>query len=86
MKIRRGVAYDNDGGALCFEPTNAGDESTLGTGKISLMGTTTPKLIFNYSRKEFPDTKLVVFVQRPDGTRTELKTIDFAKINGSEPC
>ncbi|GAB6975396.1 hypothetical protein JCM15124A_03030 [Prevotella falsenii] len=84
-KIRRGVAYDNDGGALCFEPTNAGDESTLGTGKISLMGTTTPKLIFNYSRKEFPDTKLVVFVQRPDGTRTELKTIDFAKINGSEP-
>ncbi|WP_232220091.1 hypothetical protein [Prevotella falsenii] len=50
------------------------------------MGTTTPKLIFNYSRKEFPDTKLVVFVQRPDGTRTELKTIDFAKINGSEPC
>lgn len=83
-KIKRGVAYDNDGGALCFEPTNAGDESTLGTGKISLMGTTAPRLIFNYGRKDFPDTKLVVFAQRPDGTRTELKTIDYSKINGNE--
>ena len=83
-RIKRGVAYDNDGGALCFEPTKAGDESTLGTGKISLMGTTAPRLIFNYGRKDFPDTKLVVFAQRPDGTRTELKTIDYSKINGNE--
>ena len=84
-KIRRGIACDNDGGALCFEPAHAGDGSVLGTGKISLLGTTNPKLIFNYGRKDFPDTKLVVFVQRPDGTRTELKTIDFSKINEQTP-
>ena len=83
-KIRRGVAYDKDGGALCFEPAHTGDESTLGTGKISLIGTTNPKLIFSYGRKNFPDTKLIVFVQRPDGTRTELKTIDYSLINGNQ--
>lgn len=83
-KIRRGVAYDKDGGALCFEPAHTGDESTLGTGKISLIGTTNPKLIFSYGRKNFPDTKLIVFVQRQDGTRTELKTIDYSLINGND--
>ena len=84
MKIRRGVAYDKDGGALCFEPAHTGDESTLGTGKISLIGTTNPKLIFSYGRKNFPDTKLIVFVQRQDGTRTELKTIDYSLINSNQ--
>ena len=74
VKIRRGVAYDNDGGALCFEPAHTGDESTLGTGKISLIGTTNPKLIFSYGRKNFPDTKLIVFAQRQTAPGTELKS------------
>ena len=43
-----------------------------------------PKLIFSYGRKNFPDTKLIVFVQRQDGTRTELKTIDYSLMNGNQ--
>lgn len=83
-KICRGLSADNDGGSLCFESSKLGEQSILGTGKISLVGTTNPKLVFQHRFDNFCNTKIIVFAQKPDGTRTELRTIDYSKINKTE--
>lgn len=56
----------------------AGDEVSINTPKISLSGTTNPKLYFSLYATANDPAQLKIIVQAPDGTESEAKTIDLS--------
>lgn len=76
-------AADGDKGATSFTPANAGDESTLHSGKISLGGATNPELFFSHMSTPGANTKLIIEVEKPDGSVDSVKTIDYSTMTGT---
>ncbi len=74
---------DGDGGCFAMQSNAADGQGTLGSGKIKLTGAINPVLIFSHKAKAGSNTKIKVFVNKPDGTLEELKTIDAEKDAGN---
>lgn len=89
-RIMTDNSYDGDGGSLLWAPYSeelyywsedytikAGDETSVNMPKVSLGGSTNPKLYFNLNTIERDSATLTVLAQTPDGVDHELKTIDL---------
>ena len=70
------ASSDDDGGSFVFTSSDYTDKTVLGSGKISLSGATTPVLVFSHKASTTSDAVINVYVQKPDGTRDLLKTIN----------
>lgn len=73
---------DNDGCSFAFEAKAAGDTAWINTGKISLAGAASPKIVFDHYATPGADMKLNVKLQKPDGSERLLKSIDYASMTG----
>ena len=82
--ITNSKSQDGDRGCAFFTPKNAGDESTLYSGKISLAGAVHPGMTFYYSGSAGSKTKLEVQALTPDQEIHSLKVIDFENIEEGE--
>ena len=69
-------------GCVLYESNNADDYGVMGTGKLTLAGAIHPKLEFTHLAYEDSGAKIVVAIQKPDGTEEELKTIQTVSANG----
>ena len=68
--------YSSDGnGCIAYDSYSAEEYAALGSGKLSLAGAQLPKLTFTHWAAPETDAKIVVAIQRPDGTEDVLKTI-----------
>ena len=78
-------AFDKDNGSFEWKPADRSYTLSLNTGKISLAGANNPTLRF--AHKGVPNTRygITVSVQTPDREVTQLKTINYREISGSEP-
>lgn len=80
----KNTSADSDGGAASFTAAAEGDAATLGSGKISLAGSTAPWLVFRYYANPTKIAKLDVELQRngdPENVVT-LKTINYSTLTG----
>lgn len=68
--VTNDVSSDNDNGAIIFRPSEPG-MSTILTGKISLRGAMSPKLVFDYRGDGTPKEKVEMLFQKKDGSKTE---------------
>lgn len=76
-------AADGDKGATSFTPANDGDESTLHSGKISLGGAANPELFFSHLSTPGKNTKLLIEIEKPDGSVDVVDSIDYSAMAGS---
>ncbi len=72
-------SVDNDGGSFHVSPVSADDVSYIGSGKITLGGTTAPKLMFHYKATAGSKAKINVEVETPDGKSHVVSAIDCSK-------
>lgn len=77
-------AADGDNGATSFTPDNDGDESTLHSGKISLGGAVNPELFFSHLSTPGKNTKLLIEVEKPDGSVDVVDSINYSTMTGAE--
>lgn len=77
-------AADNDGGSFIYSSVADEDNATISTGKISLAGATNPMVVFSHKAAAGSDAKIVISVQKPDGTSEDLETVDYSKISEAE--
>lgn len=75
-------ASDNDGGCLAYDSYDPDEYSVLGSGKITLAGATHPTLTFCHKASAESNARIVVAIQKPDGTEEELKTVHADTDNG----
>ncbi len=68
---------DGDGGAMSF--FGLGDDAWLYTGKISLIGSEKPKLLFSTFQPAASKAEIVVEIMKPDGSVDSIQAVDFAK-------
>lgn len=73
---------DGDGGSFAMRSDANDGTGIIGSGKICLAGTTNPMLIFSHMAETGSNAKLVVSVQKPDGSIEDLKTIDVSADDG----
>lgn len=75
--------YSSDGnGCIAYDSYSAEEYAVLGSGKLSLMGARQPKLTFTHWAAPETDAKIVVAIQRPDGTEDVLKTVQTVSEDG----
>lgn len=74
----------DDGYSQSWYTTKSGQTTELGSGKISLYGTTNPHLIFSYYA--YPGKDVVLTVIADDGTEdsVELGKVDYSLLTGEE--
>ena len=68
---------DNDGGAIAFRPSRAGTAAIV-TGKISLQGATSPKLLFDYYAQPGAKGSLGIELIKKDGSSMNFWSHDFS--------
>jgi hypothetical protein len=80
------VSSDDDNGCAYFGSTEAkaGDRAVLSSGKISLSGSSNPKLYFNYYLISNGAHKINVNVKTAHGVKETLTTIDFDKVYAAD--
>lgn len=68
----------SDGDDGCIAMISGADDGygMLGSGKINIAGTNDPTLIFSHMAKAGSNARIVVSVQKPDGTVEDLKTVN----------
>lgn len=71
------MTVDNDGGAIVFRPSKAGTAAIV-TGKISLQGATSPKLLFDYYAQPGAKGSLGIELIKKDGSATNFWLQDFS--------
>lgn len=69
-------------GCILYESNSSDDYGVMGTGKLTLAGAIHPKLEFTHLAYENSDAKIVVAIQKPDGTEEELQTIQTVSEDG----
>lgn len=69
-------------GCILYESNSSDDYGVMGTGKLTLAGAIHPKLEFTHLAYENSGTKIVVAIQKPDGTEEELQTIQTVSEDG----
>ena len=69
------TSYDDLGGSAAF--AGEGDAAYLATGKISLAGAATPKLVFRTKTDKKTDGSITVLVRRFDSTVDTVATISY---------
>lgn len=75
--------YSSDGnGCIAYDSYSAEEYAVLGSGKLSLAGARQPKLTFTHWAAPETDAKIVVAIQRPDGTEDVLKTVQTVSEDG----
>lgn len=72
------MSYDYDGGCASFYTNyEAGEEATLGTGKISMKGMTNPKLVFRYFNEPDSDMTIKVVVNAATQSTDTVSILKF---------
>lgn len=74
----------DDGYSQSWYTTKNGQISALGSGKISLRGTTNPHLIFSYYAYPGKDVTITVLADKGTEETTELGKIDYSLLSGEE--
>lgn len=69
-------------GCILYESNSSDDYGVMGTGKLTLAGAIHPKLEFTHLAYENSGAKIVVAIQKPDGTEEELQTIQTVSEDG----
>ena len=69
-------------GCILYESNSSDDYGVMGTGKLTLAGAIHPKLEFTHLAYENSNAKIVVAIQKPDGTEEELQTIQTVSEDG----
>ena len=69
-------------GCILYESNSSDDYGVIGTGKLTLAGAIHPKLEFTHLAYENSGAKIVVAIQKPDGTEEELQTIQTVSEDG----
>lgn len=76
------TSFDKDNGAAQFLADKPGDETVLGSGKISMEGVRNPQLTFTYYAYPGKDLCLKVGAKLDGNTLKVLKTYDYNTIGG----
>ena len=75
--ITNDKTIDNDGGAIAFRPSRPGTAAIV-TGKISMQGATSPKLLFDYYAQPGAKGSLGIELVKKDGSTMNFWTSDFS--------
>lgn len=84
MAMTKDDSSDNDGGSFIYASSADEDNATIASGKINLAGATNPMVVFSHKAAADSNAKIVVSVQKPDGTSDELATIDYSQIPAAD--
>lgn len=77
-----GDSFDGDNWLAAYLCVTPGNSSTLRSGKISVKGASSPKLIFSYYEIPGAENTLKVFVHKNGGKAEEAFCSDFKNANG----
>lgn len=77
-----GDSFDGDNWLAAYICVTPGNSSTLKSGKISVKGATSPKLVFSYLETPGAANTLKVMVHRNGGKAEEAFVADFSKSSG----
>ncbi len=78
------MASDNDGGSFKLNIAAPRETAWLNTGKIFLNGAANPQVRFSHYADPLSDIRLVVEVQKPDGTVDSLSTFDYGQLTEND--
>lgn len=76
----QGTSADGDNGCAGIQPDEAGYQFSINTGKISLAGAVSPKLVYSHKSKAGNGSTVEVFIVKADGTRSLVQTIDYNNV------
>lgn len=74
------ISQDNDAGCIAWAPTKPNEGANVCSSKISLKGTSAPKMIYYYLGAQGKDMKYDVIVSKSGATDQVVKTVDCSKI------
>lgn len=76
----QGTSAEGDNGCAGIQPDEAGYQFSINTGKISLAGATSPKLVYAHKSKGGNGSTIEVFLVKADGTRSLVQTVDYKDV------
>lgn len=77
------LSSDDDEGSMLASGLNAGEESTLLLGKVSLKGAVNPVLAFNHYLVPTRNARLIVEIRKPNGTLAAVETVNAQSMTGT---